>query len=102
MNFAEQLAKTAEETMKENAKTAANNLSSKLIEAADEGYFKLELLLKNDTAEDKKKNELAVSKEFTELLENELDGVRVRGEVREERGIFGMTNQKYYWVLEWD
>lgn len=102
MNFAEQLAKVAEESLLNMAKIAANNLSSKLIEAAGEGLFKLELSLSNITTDDEKKNNLAISREFTELLENELDGVRVRGELREEKNIFGITYKRYFWILEWD
>lgn len=102
MNFRDLLNCETIDARAKKAKVIANNISGKLIDVADKGLFRLELLLQNDTADHKAWNEVVISKEFTVMLEAELEGVYVTGELRKRASLLGIIDKDYYLIFEWD
>ena len=101
-NFAEQLAETTEVAMKENAKRIANKVASQLIDQAAKGFFKSKFRLSDDKEEERAFNGIVITREFCDLIEDELDGVRARGEICVERGLLGRTTEAHFLIFEWD
>lgn len=94
MNFAYDLRVARDNFLYEEAVRVADNVYMKLIQAAKQGFMKIRFEVDEDESHMR-------SQDFAYILSANLDGVKVKYEIKKYKGTFGFILTKHYLVYSW-